>query len=144
MSYSRGLIDLCHAWGRAVVDHGGGHEIPRKPVEVTHDMAKAVEQITTKASLGQIGLANGQPYLLLATSLAINPKCHAVSSHTALRYVVRHAKCTVSINPFSPFLASSHASMSFPRERADKEREGVLSGRYGLVRGCKRGTSAGF
>lgn len=53
VSHSRGLIDLCQAWGRAVVDHGGGHEIPRKPVEVTHDMAKGVEQIITKASLGQ-------------------------------------------------------------------------------------------
>ena len=53
VSSSRGLIDLCQAWGRAVVDHGGGHEIPRKPVEVTHDMAKCVEQIITKASLGQ-------------------------------------------------------------------------------------------
>lgn len=53
VSYSKGLVELCQPWGKVVMDHGAGHEIPRVPVEITHDMARVVEQVVMKASLGQ-------------------------------------------------------------------------------------------
>lgn len=53
VSYSKKLIGLCQSWGRVLMDHGAGHEIPRVPVEITHDMARVAEQVITKATLGQ-------------------------------------------------------------------------------------------
>lgn len=53
VGYSKALVDLCQPWGRVVMDHGAGHEIPRVPVYITQEMARAVEQATTKATLGQ-------------------------------------------------------------------------------------------
>lgn len=53
VAYSKGLVDLCQPWGRVVMDHGAGHEIPRVPVDITLEMARVVEQVMTKATLGQ-------------------------------------------------------------------------------------------
>lgn len=53
VAFSKGLIELCQKWGRVDLDHGAGHEIPRVPVDVTHEMARVVEQVVTKAMLGQ-------------------------------------------------------------------------------------------
>ncbi|KAF5020448.1 hypothetical protein F66182_7527 [Fusarium sp. NRRL 66182] len=53
LSDSKALVELCQPWGRVVLDHGAGHEIPRVPVEVVDDMARAVEKVVTKASIGQ-------------------------------------------------------------------------------------------
>ncbi|KAF4960433.1 hypothetical protein FSARC_10493 [Fusarium sarcochroum] len=53
VSYSKALVDLCQPWGRVVLDHGAGHEIPRVPVETVDDMARAVEKVVTKAVIGQ-------------------------------------------------------------------------------------------
>ncbi|KAG9506472.1 hypothetical protein J7337_000003 [Fusarium musae] len=50
---SKAMIELCHPWGRVLLDHGAGHEIPRVPVEMVDDMARAVEKVVTKAVIGQ-------------------------------------------------------------------------------------------
>ncbi|KAF5716828.1 serine hydrolase FSH [Fusarium mundagurra] len=53
VSYSKAMTELCHPWGRVLLDHGAGHEIPRVPVEIVDDMARAVEKVVTKAVIGQ-------------------------------------------------------------------------------------------
>lgn len=53
VSYSKAMTELCHPWGRVLLDHGAGHEIPRVPVEMVDDMARAVEKVVTKAAIGQ-------------------------------------------------------------------------------------------
>jgi predicted esterase len=53
VSYGKALVELCQPWGRVVLDHGAGHEIPRVPLEIVDDMARAVEKVVTKAAIGQ-------------------------------------------------------------------------------------------
>ncbi|KAF4443748.1 DUF341 domain-containing protein [Fusarium austroafricanum] len=53
VSAAKALADLCQPWGRVVLDHGAGHEIPRVPVDIVDDMARAVEKVVTKAAIGQ-------------------------------------------------------------------------------------------
>ncbi len=43
------LGNLCQDRGRAVFDHGGGHEIPRHPKEITAEMAHAILDTIQKA-----------------------------------------------------------------------------------------------
>ncbi|KAF5671687.1 DUF341 domain-containing protein [Fusarium heterosporum] len=53
VSYGKALAELCQPWGKVVLDHGAGHEIPRVPVDVVDEMARAVEKVVTKAAIGQ-------------------------------------------------------------------------------------------
>ena len=43
------LSNLCQDRGKAVFDHGGGHEIPRHPKEITSEMAQAILDTIQKA-----------------------------------------------------------------------------------------------
>ena len=43
------LGHLCQERGKVVFDHGGGHEIPRQPKEITAQMAQAILDPIQKA-----------------------------------------------------------------------------------------------
>ncbi|KAA8905058.1 DUF341 domain-containing protein [Sphaerosporella brunnea] len=47
------LRGLCGERGKVVYDHGGGHEVPRAPKEVTLGMAQAVRDVIDKANFVQ-------------------------------------------------------------------------------------------
>ncbi|KAF8243726.1 hypothetical protein K440DRAFT_656128 [Wilcoxina mikolae CBS 423.85] len=47
------LAGLCGERGKVVYDHGGGHEVPRAPKEITLGMAQAVREVIDKANFVQ-------------------------------------------------------------------------------------------
>lgn len=47
------LSQLCQKRGKAIFDHGGGHEIPRLPKEITLQMATVVNEVMIKAEFVQ-------------------------------------------------------------------------------------------
>ncbi|CRK27057.1 hypothetical protein BN1723_008360 [Verticillium longisporum] len=53
VAHGTGLAELCQEWGRVLLDHGAGHEIPLAPVEVTKNMASVVAQVMRKSTFGQ-------------------------------------------------------------------------------------------
>jgi len=53
VDHSKRMVRLCQSWGRLQYNHGRGHTIPNAPKDVVEAMARTIELVMIKSTLGQ-------------------------------------------------------------------------------------------